>query len=61
MAALKTKPRTIPECDELLTITHNRYLAAVDCENISLAAELWIQLHELLDVRIALPLPRQGQ
>lgn len=56
---MKTAPRTIVQCDALLTITHNRYLAAVECENISLAAELWIQLHELLDVRIALPHPRQ--
>lgn len=55
---MRTAPRTIIECDALLTITHNRYLAAVECEKISLAAELWIQLHELLDVRIAMPQPR---
>jgi hypothetical protein len=53
-------PRTQEECDQLLTATHNRYLAAVECERISDAAELWIQLHELLDLRCHLPLQRPG-
>lgn len=56
---MRTKPRTTIECDALLTITHHRYLAAIDCEDITLAAELWIQLHELLDLRIGLPLQRK--
>lgn len=51
-------PRTIEQCDRLLTITHNRYLAAMECERIGDAAELWIKLHELLDLRIHLPQQR---
>jgi hypothetical protein len=71
-------PSTIEQCDHLLTITHNRYLAAMECADrkptgpdelaqveargraLAEAAELWIQLHELLDVRCRLPLPRRA-
>ena len=67
-------PRTIEQCDCLLTITHNRYLALIDqadlvpdtpehvetrAKILSEAAEHWIQLHELLDVRIHLPQQRK--
>ena len=73
---MKTAPRTIGDCDQLLTLTHNRYLAAMECADtppgqpdeltqveargraLAQAAELWIQLHELLDLRIHLPLQR---
>lgn len=53
-------PATIHECDQLLTTTHNRYLAAIDCEHVDRAAELWVQLHELLDLRCSLPLQRHA-
>jgi hypothetical protein len=76
---MTTAPHTIPECDELLTLTHNRYIAAMECADskpsshdelaqveargraLAEAAELWIQLHELLDLRIHLPQQRVGQ
>lgn len=51
-------PVTIGECDALLTRTHARYLRAMSRNEIGEAAELWIQLHELLDLRIHLPLQR---
>ena len=69
-------PQTIEQCDALLTITHHRYLAAMECADtkpagpdelthveargraLAEAAELWIQLNELLEVRLGLPLQR---
>lgn len=74
---MRTAPRTTSECDQLLTVTHNRYLAAVDRADhktpgpdelaqveargraLAEAAELWIQLHELLDLRTHLPQQRK--
>lgn len=73
---MRTAPRTIRDCDQLLTLTHNRYLAALECADqqpgtpdelaqveargraLAEAAELWIQLHELLELRIHLPQQR---
>ena len=75
---MSSAPHTIPECDALLTLTHHRYLAAMECADtppgqpdelaqveargraLAQAAELWIQLHELLDLRIHLPLQRHA-
>ena len=69
-------PQTIEQCDHLLTVTHNRYLAAMECADrkpsgsdeltqveargraLAEAADLWVQLHELLDIRCHLPLQR---
>ena len=73
---MSSAPRSISECDELLTLTHHRYLAAMECADtppgqadelaqveargraLAEAAELWIQLHELLDLRTHLPQQR---
>jgi len=51
---MRTKPATIPECDEQLTRTHNSYLAAVDTDDLECAAALWMELHDLLDLRLHL-------
>lgn len=51
-------PLTIPECDKLLVRTHTKYLRAMGRNELADAAELWIQLHELLDLRIHLPQQR---
>lgn len=74
---MRTAPRTIPDCDELLILTHNRYLAAMERVDqkpgipdelaqveargraLAEAAELWVQLHELFDLRCKLPQQRQ--
>jgi hypothetical protein len=49
---------TIAECDAQLVALHGEYLAAIDADQLSIAAMRWIELHDLLDLRLHLPQQR---
>lgn len=49
---------TIAECDRQLGDITDRYHAAIDEDRLSEAADLWIKLQDLLEIRYSLPQQR---